>query len=62
VGSGFPRSITSATRLTYVFNPFETAQVGICKREWAAMAATEEAVVAEMARCLREISAGRVPK
>jgi hypothetical protein len=36
--------------------------VGVRKREWTAIAATEEAVVAEMARCLAEISAGRVPK
>jgi hypothetical protein len=31
-------------------------------REWMAVAHTEEGVVLEMARCLREIGAGRVPK
>jgi hypothetical protein len=39
----------------------EVAVVGVRKREWTAIAPTEEAVVAEMARCLGEISAGRVP-
>ena len=29
--------------------------------EWTAVARSEEGVVREMARCLREIAAGRVP-
>jgi hypothetical protein len=40
----------------------ERAVVGIRKREWTAIAATEADVVAEMARWSAEISAGRVPK
>ena len=40
----------------------ERPVVGVRKREWTAVAGTEEAVVAEMARCLREIAAGRQPK
>ena len=31
-------------------------------RAWTAEAPTEDLVVFEMARCLREIDAGRVPK
>ena len=46
----------------YAFDPAEIAHVGIRKREWTAIAATEADVVAEMARCLAEVSAGRVPK
>jgi hypothetical protein len=42
--------------------PLERAVDGSRKREWTAIAGTEEAVVREMARCLAEISAGRVPK
>jgi hypothetical protein len=38
------------------------AHVGIRKREWTAMAATKEAVPAEMASCLAQIREGRVPK
>jgi hypothetical protein len=47
--------------LVYAFDPMEVAVVGVRMREWTAIAPTEEAVVAEMARCLGEISAGRVP-
>jgi hypothetical protein len=46
----------------YAFDPSERAKVGLRSREWTAVAPTEEGVVREMARCLREISAGRVPK
>ena len=39
----------------YAFDPSERAKLGIRSREWTAVAATEEAVVREMARGLREI-------
>lgn len=48
--------------LLYAYDPSEKAVVGVRKREWTAIADTEEAVVREMARCLREIAAGRSPK
>jgi hypothetical protein len=35
--------------LLYAFDPSEKAVRGVRKREWTAIAATEEAVVAEMA-------------
>lgn len=44
------------------FDPSERGVAGRHKREWEAVAPTEEPVVREMARCLAEISAGRVPK
>ncbi len=46
----------------YAFDPSERPVVGLRKREWQAVALTEEGVVREMARCLREISEGRAPK
>jgi hypothetical protein len=46
----------------YAFDPSERAKLGLRSREWTAVHPTEEGVVREMARCLREISAGRVPK
>lgn len=46
----------------YAFDPSERAVQGQRKREWTAVAQTEEGVVLEMARCLREISEGSVPK
>ena len=45
----------------YAFDPKERPKVGHRSREWTAAALTEERVVREMARCLREIAAGRVP-
>ena len=48
--------------LLYAFDPSERAVVGIRQREWTAIAESEVAVVREMARCLREITDGRVPK
>jgi len=48
--------------LLYAFDPAERAIVGVRKREWTAIAQSEEAVVLEMARCLGEIRAGRAPK
>ena len=46
----------------YAYDPAERPKVGLRRREWTSVAATEEGVLAEMARCLREIAAGRVPK
>ena len=48
--------------LLYAFDPSERPVVGIRQREWTAVAPTELEVVREMARCLREIAAGRAPK
>lgn len=48
--------------LLYAFDPSERALAGVASREWTAVARTEEGVVREMTRCLREISEGRVPK
>lgn len=45
----------------YAFDTTEKAQIGRRSREWTAVAESEEAVVREMARCLREISEGRTP-
>lgn len=42
--------------------PSERPVVGRRSRELQAVAPTEEDVVTEMARCLREIAAGRSPK
>ncbi len=46
----------------YAFDPSERPMVGLRSREWTAVAATEEGVVLEMARCLREIAAGIAPR
>lgn len=48
--------------LQYAFDPSERAVVGVRSREWTAVASTEEGVVREMARCLGEIGARRVPR
>lgn len=44
------------------YDPTERPKVGLRKREWQAVADYEVGVVREMARCLAEIAAGRVPK
>ena len=46
----------------YAFDPSERPVVGARQREWQAVADSELGVVREMARCLREIAAGRAPK
>ena len=46
----------------YAFDPRERAQVGVRRREWTAVGATEVDVLREMARCLREIAEGRAPR
>ncbi len=47
--------------IMYAFDPTERPRVGLRSREWTAVAPTEVGVVREMARCLREIKAGRTP-
>ncbi len=46
----------------YASDPSGRPVVGLRSRELTAMAESEEAVVREMTRCLREISAGRAPQ
>ncbi len=46
----------------YAYDPSEQPKVGLRSQEWTGVAESEEAVVREMARCLGEIKAGRVPK
>ena len=46
----------------YAYDTTEDAPPDRRSREWTAVAPTEERVVREMARCLRLITAGRVPK
>jgi hypothetical protein len=46
----------------YAFDTTEKAHIGKRSREWTAVHPTQEGVLREMARCVREIAAGRVPK
>jgi hypothetical protein len=46
----------------YAFDASERPKVGSREREWVAVAPTEVRVLREMARCLNEFGAGRVPK
>ena len=46
----------------YAFDPSERLKVGLRSREWIARAESEEGVVREMARCLRELREGRAPR
>ena len=46
----------------YAFDPGERPRAGLRSREWHTAHPTEIGVVHEMARCLREIREGRVPK
>lgn len=48
--------------LLHAFDPSERPVVGLRSREWTAIADSEEGVVREMARCLREIGHGRAPR
>jgi hypothetical protein len=48
--------------LMYAFDPSERPKVGVRSREWTAVGWTEEGVVREMARCLRELPEHRTPK
>lgn len=44
------------------YDPREKPKAGKRSREWTAVGRTEVECVREMARCLREISEGRVPQ
>lgn len=46
----------------YAYDTTADSQAGLREREWTAIAESEEGVVREMARCLAEIKAGRVPR
>ncbi len=46
----------------YAWDTTEKAALGRRSREWTAVGQTEHECVREMARCLREIGAGRVPR
>jgi len=46
----------------YAFDPSERPVVGLRSREWTAVTESEEAVVREMTRCLRELGEGRAPR
>ncbi len=48
--------------MQYAFDPSERPVVGLRSREWTAIGSTELEVVAEMARCLRELREGRAPR
>jgi len=48
--------------LIYAFDPSEKPKVGLHSREWTAVAPTELLVVREMARCVRIVREGGVPK
>jgi hypothetical protein len=45
----------------YAYDPRERPMAGARSREWTAIARGEVEVVREMARCLVDIAAGRVP-
>ena len=46
----------------YAFDTTQKPHVGRRSREWTAVDQTEEECIREMARCLRDIGEGRVPK
>jgi hypothetical protein len=46
----------------YTFDQTEKAHIGRRSREWTAVGNIEDECIREMARCVREISEGRVPK
>ncbi len=46
----------------FAFDPSEKAVVGKRSREWSAVHPSEVGVIREMARCLRELGAGRWPR
>lgn len=46
----------------YAFDTTERPRAGHRSREWTAVHPTQEGVLREMARCLRELAAGRVPR
>jgi hypothetical protein len=59
---GRPGQRHGGQRAMYAFDTTEQAHIGRRSREWTAVGQTEEEWVREMARCLREVREGRVPK
>jgi hypothetical protein len=48
--------------ILYALDARERPKLGVRVREWTAVESTDECVLRQMARCLREIAAGHVPK
>jgi hypothetical protein len=46
----------------HAFDPTERPTVGGRSRQWTAVAPTQAGVLREMARCLRAIGNGKVPR
>ena len=46
----------------YAYDTTEKAHIGKRSQEWTAVGLSDEDCVREMARCLREIGQGRVPR
>jgi len=46
----------------YAFDTTEQVKIGKRSREWTTVHPTQDGVLREMARCLREIAEGRVPR
>jgi len=46
----------------YAFDASERPRLGLRSRGWTAVAGSEEGVVREMGRCLRELREGRAPR
>jgi len=46
----------------YAYDTAEKAEIGRRSREWTAVVESEVECVLEMARCMREISEGKVPR
>lgn len=46
----------------YAYDPTERPKAGGRSRDWTAIGRSEIEVVREMARCLREIASGLVPR
>lgn len=59
---GLPSQRHGGSWEMYAFDQTEKPKVGRREREWTATGQTEEECIREMARCLREIGAGREPK
>lgn len=53
---------TAAQWQMYAYDTTEKAEIGRRSREWTAVVESEVECVLEMARCMREISEGKVPR
>ena len=58
---GLPSQRDGGSWEMYAFDQTEKPKVGRRSREWTAIGQTEHECIRVMARCLREIGAGRVP-